>query len=260
MLFLLFPSVSAVVDYIDTPSPSNDATDVDYTSTVQTCVNVDGLPQSCTMDLYLYEYSTGIWVEYQNHTGISEKGTYCGDLSVECGTTYHWKVGGYINCSGSTWWENHTYSFTTTDCPISHVSPVNGSSNHCPCCLAICAKFTNISGDTMKIVFQSNYSGSWQDLEDKRVVDANRTYCLCVPEFVWYNYTYYWRVGYADDTGTNYSDVFHFTTEEDIENCPCGESSGGCRGEVYNNDSFLGIIGIFGLLGVLSLIVRRKRI
>jgi len=225
LLFTL-SNVSAFINCIDHPSPSDDEAEIDYSETVQTCVYVD-VPQDCNVSIYFYENSSGSWVEYKNYTNLSVKGTYCGNLSVDCGTTYYWRVAAFINCTDWGWWENHTYSFTTVDCPVSHIYPSNNSVNLCPCCLALCAKFTNLSGDTMKFTFQSNYTGSWQNLEDSRVAPANETYCICVPEIVWFNYTYYWRVIYYDDSGANSSDIFSFTTAAHVEDCPCGDKGSG---------------------------------
>ena len=259
MLFIILFcfNVGAIVNYIGSPSPSNGESDIDYRSNVTTCITVAKVG-NCLVNLSFYENSSGSWVEYQNYTSVSGGQSYCGNFSTVCGTTYYWKVAGFIDCGGSSWWENHTYSFTTSDCNVSHVLPVSGSSDHCPCCLAICAKLTNMSGDTFKFVFQSNYTGSWKALEDTRTVSANKTYCMCVPEFVWYNYTYYWRVVYNAGNGAEYSDVFYFTTESDIENCPCGESSTSSRGMV-DKHSIPGVIGIIGVLGLIGFIISSGR-
>ena len=179
--------------------------------------------------------------------------TYCANFSVECGSTYYWMAATQFNCSGSIWWENHTYSFTTDDCPVSHITPVNNSCCNCPCCLSLCAKLSNMSSDTVKFAFQSNYTGSWQNLEDSRVAPANTTYCLCVPEFVWYNYTYYWRVVYYDASGANVSDVYSFTTAESAEDCPCGETG---EGFIYYEENWLLAVTIASTLCfLLSLIL-----
>lgn len=252
-MFVFSFNVSAIIDYIGSPTPADESTGIDYSSNVTTCIVVDKL-DGCTVNLSFYENSSGSWVEYQNYSSVSGGQSYCGNFSTVCGTTYYWRVAGNIDCGQSKWWENHTYSFTTVDCPISHISPVNGSTTDCPCCMAICAKLTNLTGETVKFAFQSNYTGSWAALEETRIVTANNTYCMCVPEFVWYNYTYYWRVAYNIGNGSEYSDIYHFTTEENIENCPCGEGDTP-RGdiEVYDGYSMIGILGLIGLLGLIIL-------
>jgi len=185
--------------------------------------------------------------------------TYCADFSVNCGTTYYWSVNTIFNCSGSIWWENHTYSFTTSDCPVSHINPVNNSCCNCPCCISICAKMSNLTSDTIKFAFQSNYTGIWSSLEDERIAPANATYCLCVPEFVWYNYTYYWRVVYNVGDGAEYSDIYSFTTEESIDDCPCGETGNTGSMVEYFDYGILGLIGILGLLSVLFIVDKRRK-
>jgi len=253
--FILFSvSVSALVNYINTPTPADNSEEINYSSNVTTCIVVDKL-DGCTLDIYFYENSTGSWVEYQNYTTVAGGLSYCGNFSVLCGTTYYWKVASLIDCGQGTWWENHTYSFTTADCSVSHVTPSNNSINNCPCCLAICVKMSNLSGDTIKFAFQSNYTGSWTALEDDRVVPANETYCICVPEFVWFNYTYYWRVIYHDNNGVNYSDVYHFTTADNIADCPCGT---GNNSDMVTYPDF-GILGLIGILGLVGLIIIKNR-
>jgi hypothetical protein len=247
-------SVSAIVDYIGTPTPADNSEEINFSSNVTTCIVVDKL-SGCTLDIFFYENSSGSWVEYQNYTTVSGGQSYCGNFSVVCGTTYYWKVSSHIDCGQSVWWENHTYSFTTIDCPVSHISPVNGSDTDCPCCMAICAKMSNLTGDTIKFAFQSNYTGVWSTLEESRTAPSNTTYCICVPEFVWYNYTYYWRIVYNIGSGTEYSDVYHFTTESNIDNCPCGETGGG---DIVFYPDF-GIVGLFGILGLVGLIILNKR-
>jgi hypothetical protein len=120
---------------------------------------------------------------------------------------------------------------------------------------------SNLSGDTIKFAFQSNYTGSWVNLEDDRVVPANATYCICVPEFVWFNYTYYWRVIYRDESGVNSSDIFHFTTAENVDDCPCGETGDVGHSFIYidQKDNIIGIIGITGLLVFILNIARRRK-
>jgi len=254
-------NVSAIIDYISDPSPSDTETGISYADNVSTCVDITVPGQSCTADMYFYENSSGSWVEYENYTGIAAKATYCGNFSVECGTSYWWSVNTSFNCSGSIWWENHTYSFTTVDCYVSHVSPVNGSTTDCPCCMSLCAKFTNLTGDFVKFAFQSNYTGVWSNLEDSRVAPANTTYCLCVPEFVWYDYTYYWRIVYYDD-GASISDVYHFTTESDVDNCPCGLQDTTSDAIVYYK--YYDVFGLLALLLIASFIsiwyLRRKKL
>jgi len=218
--------VFAFDSYVSNPSPGDGAVEIDYSEVVRTCVYVN-IPDGCQANITFYWNDMGQWSQYESYVNASAKGTFCGNLSVECGSTYFWRVTAFIDCGGGMFfWENHTYSFSTVDCPVSHVEPVNGSVSDCPCCLALCARLTNLSGDTVKFAFQSNYSGSWENLEPVRVVPANESYCLCVPEFVWFNYTYYWRVMYSNGSGLQYSDVFHFTTAECVEECPCGEGSG----------------------------------
>jgi hypothetical protein len=258
ILLISLNSVSAFVDYVDNPTPSDGETEIDYSRIVSTCVDVSIPGQGCSVNLSFLENSGGSWVEYQSYSNITEKGTFCGNLSVECGSTYFWRVIAVFNCSGMVWVENHTYSFTTVDCPVSHVYPVDGSSDFCPCCLAICAKFTNLTGDLVKFTFQSNYTGSWQNLEPTRVAPANETYCLCVPEFVWFNYTYYWRVAYANDSGVQYSDVFHFTTAERAEDCPCGEGSG----LIYIEEKWFfaaAVSGVFSFLVCVGLFMKYNK-
>jgi len=247
----------AMVSYIGSPSPSNTETDISYASNVTTCIVVDKLG-GCTLNISFTENSSGSWVEYQNYTNVSGGQSYCGDFSVVCGTSYYWRVSSFIDCGQSSWWENHTYSFTTSDCPVSHINPSNNSIDNCPCCLALCAKMSNISGDYVKFAFQSNYTGSWSSLEGDRVAPANETYCLCIPEFVWFNYTYYWRVVYHDGNGVNYSDVFSFTTAVDVDDCPCGETGGGDMVE-YFDFGIIGIVGVFGLLSLFFIMDRRNR-
>jgi len=140
---------------------------------------------------------------------------------------------------------------------ILEIQPSDNSVDNCPCCLAICANFSNTSGDTVKMAFQSNYSGSWSNLEDTRIVNADEMICLCVPEFVWFNYTYYWRLLYYDG-GAQYSENYSLTTAQDADNCPCGES---CLGdiEVYDGYSMIGLIGIIGILGFLIMYRRKKQ-
>lgn len=256
MFSLLGFKASAIISYISSPSPSNEETDVSFASNVTTCIVVDKLG-GCTLNISFTENNSGSWVEYQNYTNVSGGQSYCGNFSVVCGTSYYWRVSSFIDCGQTSWWENHTYSFTTSDCPVSHVSPSNNSVDNCPCCLALCAKMSNLSGDTIKFAFQSNYSGSWVNLEDDRVVAANSTYCICVPEFVWFNYTYYWRVIYYDE-GAESSDIFCFTTAEDVEDCPCGESGNAGSVEVFDGYSMLGLVGIVGLLGLLFVRVKRR--
>jgi len=250
-------NVSAISYYITNPSPSDEETDISFASNVTTCVDYDEPGQGCSADIYFYENSSGSWVEYENYTNVVLKGTYCGNLSVVCGASYYWLVATLFNCSGSLWWENHTYSFFTSDCPVSHISPSNNSVDNCPCCLAICAKMSNLTGDAVKFAFQSNYSGSWSNLEDERVVPSNTTYCICVPEFVWFNYTYYWRVVYNVGDGAEYSDVFSLVTAENVSDCPCGESDSGYV-EVYDGYSMIGFVGVIGILGLLFAGFKRR--
>jgi len=256
MIFLLSYNVKAVSNYVYNPSPSDNATDEDYSSDVTTCVDINMPDVDCSADMYFYTNSSGSWAEYSNHTGITSKGSYCGNISVVCGTTYYWNVSTLFNCSGVLTWENHTYSFTTIDCPVSHVTPSNNSINNCPCCLAICVKMSNLTGDTIKFAFQSNYTGNWDALEADRIVPANNTYCICVPEFVWFNYTYYWRVIYHDGNGVNYSDIYHFTTALDVDDCPCGSDA--YVGDMVSHDFSLGLIGVFGMIGLLGFIIIKK--
>jgi len=245
-------NVSAISDYISSPSPSDGEDEISYVDDVTTCVSVDGIPQGCHMNLSFYENSSGSWVEYESFLDIEEKGSFCGNLSVSCGETVYWMVIGNISCGRDYFIESHVYIFDTIDCPVSHVYPSNNSINNCPCCLSICAKLTNLSGDTIKFAFQSNYTGSWQNLEDSRIVPSNHSYCICVPEFVWYNYTYYWRVIYNDGSGSNSSDIFSFTTAEHADDCPCGEGN-----TVFVDEDFMymfliiiGLIFLFGSIGI----------
>lgn len=252
-------SVLAISSYIKNPIPDNEETDISYLENVDTCVYVD-LPQGCNSTLYFYENSSGSWVGYGNET-VSEKGTVCFNFSIECGTTYYWKVFAVFNCSRYNFTEEHIYSFTSIDCPVSHVSPSNNSINNCPCCLALCARLTNISGDTIKFAFQSNYTGIWSNLEETRIVDANNTYCLCIPEFVWFNYTYYWRVVYNTGSGAEFSDIFSFKTAVDVDDCPCGESSGDTiiiKRELWGVLGLFGFLGFLGLLGIIKFVKSKK--
>ena len=250
-------NVSAISDYISSPSPSDGEDEISYVDDVTTCVSVDGIPQGCHMNLSFYENSSGSWVEYESFLDIEEKGSFCGNLSVSCGETVYWMVIGNISCGRDYFIESHVYIFDTIDCPVSHVYPSNNSINNCPCCLSICAKLTNLSGDTIKFAFQSNYSGSWSNLEDERVVPSNTTYCICVPEFVWFNYTYYWRVVYNVGDGAEYSDVFSLVTAENVSDCPCGESDSGYV-EVYDGYSMIGFVGVIGILGLLFAGFKRR--
>ena len=264
-ILLLLPTTQGLVYYVTNPNPSDGETNIDYRSNASTCIDIDP-PSGCTMDLHFYSNNTGSWTEYQTLLNQS-KGTYCGEFSINCGTTYHWNISARINCSGTYYWENHSYTFTSSDCPVSHIEPLNNSDGLCPCCLCLCAKLTNMSGPLIKMEFQSNYTGSWVKLEETRNVPSNRTYCLCVPEFVWYNMTYYWRVVYNDGHGANSSDIYHFTTAINPDDCPCGgeaiveyleENTGCCRGEMIDSPS-ISILTIFVIIGLFIFIIKRKK-
>lgn len=264
LLFFFTQTAQGVMFYVTNPSPSNGETNISYASDANTCVDIDPA-NGCTMDLHFYSNSTGSWTEYQTHLNKS-KGTYCGTFAIDCGTTYYWNVSSRMNCSGTYYWENHSYTFTSTDCPVSHIEPVNNSNGLCPCCICLCAKLTNLTGPMIKMEFQSNYTGSWTSLEDARNVPANETYCLCAPEFVWYNMTYYWRVIYNEGYGANSSDIFHFTTATSNDDCPCGgeaiveyiQDNGGCRGEIVDSPGF-SMISLVFVLGVVMILIKKQR-
>lgn len=215
---LCIPFASAFPPFVPDTNPDNGETDVHYGMNTQVCAYID-LPSSpvCNATFYFYTNASGAWVEIGNGT-THVKGWNCSEnFTTVCGTTYWWNISVYFDCYG--FWENTTFIFTTTDCPVSHVSPVNQSEDWCPCCLTLCAKMTNMSGPMIKFEFQSNYTGVWAKLEETRIAPANQTYCMLVPEFVWYNYTYYWRVVYNDGGGAEASDIYHFTTAKNYSIC-----------------------------------------
>lgn len=248
---ILFPSVSAIggggaTDHMDNPTPWCGEDDVSITiKGVQTCVDVT-LNTNCTVNLTFQwlNLTTWTWLTYGEYTGVNTTGQYCfWNDNVSCSTEndwmswwHDWRVIANFTCYG-----NYTYTevfycyFCPERCALFYIYPPNNNSGLCPCCIPLCAGVNNTQGNLMNITFWSNLSMGYWDyfyLGVDTVTFAyvpNGTYCFNVPNFILYNYTYFWYVNVTDTITGEYevSNIYDFTTAESIEDCDCGEGSGG---------------------------------
>lgn len=250
-VIVLFPSVSAIgggpTGHMDNPTPNCGTIDVPITGKgIQTCINVT-LDTNCTVNLTFQWLSWsddwGTWTTYASYMDVNTSGQYCAwHENVTCCTEGDWQtefqlwsVVANFTCGNATYTETFFCWFTPELCPLFYIYPPNNNSGLCPCCIPLCAGVNNTHGNLMNLTFWSNLSMGYWDyfyLGVDTVTFAyvtNGTYCFNVPNFILYNYTYYWYVNVTDTVTGEYevSNIYYFTTAESIEDCDCGEETGG---------------------------------
>jgi hypothetical protein len=146
----------------------------------------------------------------------SNSGSGVGNGSITCSisgllgdTTYTW----YVNITDGILSTNESYQFNTSVSPsITLITPSpNGTTDITiqPWC-SIWANDTD-SG-LLNVTWATNASGSWTNTYTNISVSANSSVSYKFTQFDNYSKIYYWKV-YVDDTLSNISDVFYFTTE-----------------------------------------------
>ena len=76
-----------------------------------------------------------------------------------------------------------------------------------------------------------------------------------------YNTTYYWYVNVSDTVTGEYneSDIYYFTTAEDIADCPCYGNSSMSDVQVEQIATGIGVVGLIGIIGILGFIENRRK-
>jgi len=193
------------------PSPSNGVTGQSLNPNVQITVND---ANGDTINQTFRTNATGSWVSvgWNNNTGnatVSNSTT----VFTEWGTKYWWSS----NLSDGVNWKNNTYYFTTdtnSSALLSNEAPSNGSINitkQPSCNITV----NDPDGDSMNISFASNVSGSWV-IYQTNTSQPNGTYRWDFTLANSNHTTYYWRV-YVNDSYTNVSETYHFST---LNNAP----------------------------------------
>lgn len=279
LLFILVFSSSAMgigggpTDHLDNPTPDCGDMDIPITDKgVQTCINVT-VDQDCTVNLTFQwlNYSDWTWHTYETYTGINVSGQYCAwHENVTCYTEgdwmtqfQQWSVVANFACP-----QNYTYNetfycwFTPELCPLFYIYPPTNNSGLCPCCIPLCVGVNNTHGNLMNLTFWSNLSMGYWDyfyLGVDNVTFAyvpNGTYCFNVPNFILYNYTYYWYVNVTDTVTGEYevSNIYYFTTAESIEDCDCGDEALTGRGQIIRFGSLHDLSATAFILAIIALL------
>ena len=217
------------------------------------------------------------WSMYGNVNGVNTSGRYCFyNNNVTCATEnswmnwQDWRVIGNFTCLQNYTYDEVFYCYYMPElCPLFYIYPAWNATDVCPCCDAMCIGINNADGHSMNMTVYRNDS----QFESFYIVNeynniTNSTYCFCIDGHVdnniyypmKFNETYYWYVNITDVvTGTyEISDIFQFTTAQNILDCPCGEDAireATGRGEIIRFGSLHGLSIIAFILGVAALLV-----
>jgi len=288
LLLLFFPySVQSLgggaTDHLQNPSPGYGERDVDITAKgVQTCIDVV-VDSGCVANVtfWWFNYSEGDWGQwefYGNTSGITTNTTVCfWNPNISCATENwfteysHWMVVGNFTCGGQYDYQERAYLwFLPEDCPLFYIYPPWNDTNICPCASAMCLGIANVEGHSMNLTFYRNDTMNETFYVVNRYVEvSNGTYCFCLDGHIddiyypmKYNESYHWYVNITDTVSGDYniSQVFNFTTVENISDCPCGLDE---IIEVIDDTDYIRddswLIGLIIVFSVLSFVfVRRK--
>lgn len=194
--------------------PTNSSTGISLTPDLFVlCTDADG----DNLNVTWWSNSSGAWVQFASNWTSFASGTNItqGNSNFSAySTTYWWSV----NLTDGTDWINETYSFTTEAAPpwsntaptLTSEVPANAStgiSRWCQLNVAV----TDADGNNSNVYWYTNASGSWYLMQTNNTI-LNATVRLM-------NFTnasslstmYWWRVS-ANDTNSNTTETYHFTT------------------------------------------------
>ena len=220
---------------------------------------------------------------YSNWSLVSHSQTLCAwNANVTCYTEgaqlygFEWRVIANFTCGGQYSEEMCYYFFYPEECELFYIYPAVNASNVCPCCDHICVGVNNAEGHTMNFTFYRNHSqfNNFYIVNQLNYVN-NGTYCFCIDGHinnsifypVLFNTTYSWYINVTDTvTGEyNVSDIFFFTTEDNVSNCPCGLEALneslielGIEDKIKDDVWILGVAIVFAMIP-LGISVRRRR-
>ena len=165
------------------------------------------------------EYNTSAnWPLGQGTEIYNNSETYYEHTSLSEGTTYYYQAWSYTNWTDGGYTlqqrsdENASANNKTNNIPIIEaIFPINGSTGVST--QPICQIWANDSnGDTLKVYWYENTTGSYVLRNTNSSVSANSTVSYIFTEFNNYNTTYYWKVA-VNDSMDNTTAWFYFKTE-----------------------------------------------
>lgn len=275
---LLMPGTQAYVDYIDNHSPGCGDTDVVITPSGQnTCVDI-WIPNGCYANITFYwlNWTKPGWDTYAYWSFANETTQYCAwNENITCyidgdiRTIFIWRVVAEYVCpqQNYSFTEYSICNFRAEPCPLFYIRPEHNSTDICPCCDAMCIGIENENGNQMNLTFYRNDTMNESFyIVNKYIYVDNGTYCFCLDGHMddiyypmRYNETYYWYVNVTDTATGEYeiSNVYNFTTANNLSECPCGEEEIGRDIVLIKRDLFWYFLLM--AVGILILLAFKKK-
>jgi len=218
--------IQAQAPVISNHSPANESVDIDLNPGFSITVSD---ANGDLMNITWYDNSSGAWTVFATNTNVNN-GTYNQDNTniTDYNTVYWWKVVVADESNSTT----AIYHFRTiTAISIYDIYPSNSDIDICPCALLQAESgiymlrtplffgVRNDNGSLMNVtVFMKDISGSYESVyRENNTGNGTVWFYLDVAT----NETYYWYVNITDTTNndTFTSDVYNFTTIDDILDC-----------------------------------------
>jgi len=277
-LFLMMPTTQALIGYITNFTPECGENNVTITPKgVQTCVDI-WIPSGCYANITFYwlNWSLPGWQAYAEWDLATTTTTYCAwNDNVTCSiegdirTLFIWRVVAEYVCpqQNYSWTEYSICNFRAEPCPLFYIHPDHNSTDACPCCDAMCIGIENENGNPMNITFYRNDTMNETFYIVNKYFNVNNgTYCFCLDGHIddiyypmRYNETYHWYVNVTDTATGSYeiSNVFNFTTAQNLSECPCGEEEIDSQVVLVKRDMFLFFLTI--AVAILILLAYKKK-